>query len=216
MPGNKAEEIIFIILLLLAISSIFFFPIFSKLFPKDADNIKAENSNYIKAVYSIESPTNETKIFDSSYIDLIKSIKIEGKSVEINNIQPFEKAGNFNIEIYFKNELTSLESLFFKVNTLIKVDLSNLISKNIKTTSDMFNGCKKLNDINLNTDNIYNISNMFTDCSSLTSIDLSIFNKDKLKDVYGLFSGCNSLSKINLNNFNTNNIINMSNLYVIL
>ena len=93
---------IIIILILIVIFLILFFTVFSK------------DTNFIKATYFIENPTNETKIFDSSYIDLIKSLKIEGKSVEINNIQPFEKAGNFNIEIYFKNELKLLDNLFLQ------------------------------------------------------------------------------------------------------
>ena len=130
--------------------------------------LRPQYNNYIIAKYYFDTPVNETKLFDDSFLNSIKSMKIDEESVSINNIQNFNEKGDHTIELHFKNKLTSLDSLFFKVNSLTEVDLSNLYSTSIKTASDMFNGCSNLKEVIFKTFNpskIYNISNMFSGCS---------------------------------------------------
>ena len=94
-------------------------------------------TNSIKAKYFIENPSNLTKIFQNSYLNLIDEMKVDNTNVEVNNEIIFNDEGFHTIEIYFKTNLTSLDSLFFKIETLREVDLTNLISNNIKTASDL-------------------------------------------------------------------------------
>ena len=153
--------------------------------------IKSNNlTNTIKAKYEINSSNDSTTIFHYTYMDLIDGIEINGERVEKNNTPIFENDGIQTVEFHFKSDLTSLDNLFFKVNTLQEVDLSNITSTKIKSASDLFNGCSNLKKVNFSKDysNLNNISNMFSGCSSLESINMNAFNKDTLQDISGLFS----------------------------
>ena len=167
-----------------------------------------EKDNSIKAYYIIHKGDEDTLLFHQSYLDSIESIKINGNDVNITNTKTFENSGNNQVEIKFKDKLTSLESLFLNCHNLNEIDLYNLTTENVDSTAEMFRGCNNLEKINFGdfeTKNIKNISNMFFGCEKLTSIDVSFFENDKLVDIQGLFLNCGKLTKINFGNFNTNN-----------
>ena len=185
-----------ILLILIAIGIILFF-ILSK-------NPKLEN--YISAKYDVTT-TNETLLFDKSYINFINVLEIDGEPVvNIINVNNFDKLGEHKIVIKFNKSLTSLNKLFYQAKNLKEVDLSGLTTSDVVTSSDMFNGCINLKQINFDyfdSSKLTNISNMFTECSSLESINLDVFKNDKLLDIYGLFKNCTKLSEINFGGFNT-------------
>ena len=54
----------------------------------------------------------------------------------------------------------------------------------------MFNGCCKLNELdlsNFNTSNVTDMSYMFQRCTSLENLNISNFNMDKVKNTNGMF-----------------------------
>ena len=176
---------------------------------------KVNKPNIISMNYVIDEDNSKTVLFHPSFIDSVESIKINGENSNITNIKNLNK-GNNEIEIKFKEDLTSLEDLFFMCNTLQEINLYNLSTNKVTSTANMFYGCSNLKKVDLtefNTKNIKNISNMFSGCSKLTSIDMNIFNNDKLIDIQGLFSDCTELKSLDLEDFNTNNVINMSNMF---
>ena len=93
------KQIIIFSIIILLILFIIFLILFLALYSKGE---VPYTPNYIKGIYYIEYSANEIKIFHSSYLNLIKAIKIDGKSVKINNTQIFENEGNITIEIHFK------------------------------------------------------------------------------------------------------------------
>ena len=176
---------------------------------------KDKKQNIINAKYVLNENQDETTLFHSSYNDLLESIKVNGIERNITNTMKLE-IGTSNIELKFKNKLSSLENLFLNCHNLNEVNLYDLSTDSVESTADMFNGCNNLQKINFtdfDTRNIKNISNMFSGCEKLTSIDMNIFKHDKLIDIQGVFAGCSGLKTINIENFNTQNVINMSKLF---
>jgi hypothetical protein len=59
-----------------------------------------------------------------------------------------------------------LDNLFFQIESLEEVDLSHLTADDLISASDMFHGCKDLENVifgnDLETKNLINISNRFS------------------------------------------------------
>ncbi len=81
-----------------------------------------------------------------------------------------------------------------------------------KSTASWFFQANMLSEIvgieYLNTSEVTNMSNMFDNCRSLTSLDLNTFDTGNVTDMNGMFwySGIN---KINVRHFDTRNVVNM-------
>ena len=111
--------------------------------------------------------------------------------------------------------VTNLEEIFYNCISLLSVDLSKLITVNLKSTRGMFYNCQKLtfiNFTNFNTSLITTMSSMFAGCSSLSSIDLSSFKTKNLENIEYMFSNCRELISLNLSNFNISKVNNMNNM----
>ena len=101
-----------------------------------------------------------------------------------------DEIGEIKVKFKFKKLLTSTGHMFYDCSSLIKIDLSEF-----------------------NTINIKNMSFMFCCCSSLKSLDLSSFNTSKVEYMTQMFSGCNSLESLDLSSFDTNNVKFMNYLF---
>ena len=87
---------------------------------------------------------------------------------------------------------------------------------NLDTTSNMFNGCSNITEIdlsNIEISQVTGMSNMFSGCSSLKSIDLSNIDTSTVLDMSNMFSGCSSLKSIDLSNIDTSTVLDMSNIF---
>ena len=74
-----------------------------------------------------------------------------------------------------------------------------LNTSEVTNMAHMFNGCSRLNILDVshfNTSKVTDMRSMFRNCSSLTSLDLSSFNTSKVTDIYNMFYGCSSLRTI--------------------
>ena len=108
--------------------------------------------------------------------------------------------------------LKEIDYLFYNINQLSIINLSNLIEKSVTNISYMFYNCNNLKEIhfnNFNTQNVVNMSYMFCHCKNLESLDLSSFNTEKVSHMQHMFSSCNKLTSLNISSFNTKNVINM-------
>ena len=130
----------------------------------------------------------------------------------------------------YLNEMTAIEGLEY-LNTAIVTDMSNMFngckaleSLNLSTfntdkvtdMSGMFDSCEALTELNLtnfNTANVTNMAEMFFYCEALKSLDISKFNTDKVTDMSNMFNGCKALESLNLSNFNTANVTNMTGMF---
>lgn len=106
-------------------------------------------------------------------------------------------------------DFISLKSLSFMFNNLenIKcIDLSNIITKNVKSMFDLFKNCRNLKYLIFNSTfeftNTENMYNMFSNCYNLKYINLETLYISKIKSLIFIFYECCSLRYLNLCNFN--------------
>ena len=85
------------------------------------------------------------------------SLIIDDDSYDKNNYLSFKNAGLHTVIYEFKNELDTLEDLFYEINNLIEVDFSEFVTNNIKSMSNLFRQCNNLIEVDfsqLETENI--------------------------------------------------------------
>ena len=106
---------------------------------KDSNKPKKEKKkNYIFAKYN-EEDRAEVKLINSKYINFISSIRLD--DIEIPNISNtilFNLSGLHKVEIFFKKGLNSTSQMFEYCPKLTEIDLSNLETKNLKNMDEMF------------------------------------------------------------------------------
>ena len=114
-------------------------------------------------------------------------------------------------------EVTTMKGMFYGDIKLWKINFNknNKISK-ILNLEDMFNGCNRLESIELSmldTSLVTNMANMFKEYYQLKSLNLTNFNTSLVKDMQYMFYGCGLLSSLSLINFDTSSITNMANMF---
>ena len=119
-----------------------------------------------------------------------------------------ESIGHVKFDGSFANYTPTSTSYWFDGFTnLTQIEgLENLNTNNITDMSCMFNGCEKLESLNLsgfNTSNVTYMSLMFGGCSSLTSLDVTGFDFSNAIYMDGMFRGCSGLTSLNVSSFNT-------------
>ena len=110
-----------------------------------------------------------------------------------------------NIILQWDHPLSSCNSMFFKLNNIIKADLSKFDTSQLTDIGCMFESCFSLESINLQnfkTSFITNMGWLFYSCRSLKSINLTEFDTSKVSYMNNMFDSCYSLISLNLNNFN--------------
>jgi len=143
-------------------------------------------------------------------------IRINGERIPFNYFYKFKKKGKYKIIYSFKTILTKTCFMFSECKLLTKIDLSNLISKNIIDMSMMFFQCESLINVdfsNFNTKNVTNMACMFGCCKSLVNINVLNFNTKNVTNMTGMFGGCKSLLYLDLSNFDTKNVNKMDNMF---
>ena len=94
--------------------------------------------------------------------------------------------------------------------------IENLNTEKVTSMIYMFDGCTKLESLdltNFNTAVVKSMTYMFYNCSTLTSLNLSNFNTAKVTDMSSMFEGCTKLASLDLSNFNTEKVMYMSNMF---
>ena len=90
----------------------------------------------------------------------------------------------------------SCAMLFYGLENLREIDLSNVNTSNVTDMNGMFYGCSSLTSLDLSSFDISNIStgNMFYNCSSLRTIYAGNWNRHRsFYSGTGMFSGCTNL-----------------------
>ena len=82
--------------------------------------------------------------------------------------------------------------------------------------SGMFNGCKKLRQLdlsNFNTGNVTSFENMFNNCNCLSKIYGMSFSTSKVTNVNSMFKNCLSLQSVNTKSYDTGSLTNMTSMF---
>ena len=131
---------------------------------------------------------------------------------KINNLIEEEN----NITIIWENKLTNCEHMFYFLENLLEVDLSNFDASEVTTMNSMFQECENLISINfgnINTPKLKEVRSLFNFCLSLLYLDLSSFNTSSVINMDSMFKDCISLTSINLENFDISQAINIDHLF---
>ena len=102
--------------------------------------------------------------------------------------------------------------MFWNLNELTSLDLTNFNTSNVKLMAGIFSGCEKLDALDFSTfdtSNVTDMCSMFFDCGNLTSLDLSAFDTSNVTNMNSMFSDCGNLTSLDLSAFDTSNVTNM-------
>jgi surface protein len=98
------------------------------------------------------------------------------------------------------SKITSFESLFEGFSGIIKIDISNWNTSNVKNMISMFYNCEFLEEIigidKFDTKKLEYCYEMFDGCTSLQTLDLSKWKVNNLKYAQYMFNDCKSLTSI--------------------
>ena len=129
----------------------------------------------------------------------------------------FTTKGIHTVKLIFKKKLTQCNELFYRCNSIYKIDCSNFDCSQISDCSEMFCCCSSVTEINLGkldfalSESFYC---MFCCCPNLEKLDVSYLNTQNSKSFKKMFYGCSKLKQINVSNFRTKNCKYMDGMFL--
>ena len=122
-----------------------------------------------------------------------------------------------SIILKWNNYLNDCSFMFYKLENIIEIDLSNFDPSNVNTMKQMFSGCTNLEKINIgnnfNSLIVSDLYQIFFGCSSLKSLDLSKFDTSNVVKMHNMFYGCKSLISLDISNFDTSLVDKMEKMF---
>lgn len=126
--------------------------------------------------------------------------KVANKTITSNGVYSAEEEGLDGYDIV-KVETGKYAPRYVSfqqyTGTELDYEVSNLDTKNMKSTSTMFTNCKSLKQLNLHnfiTSSITNMSSMFSNCDCLKTIDISGWDVSNVTNIGYLFNNCANLN----------------------
>ena len=164
---------------------------------------------------SLETTTNKIEHFKKSTVApdaSMNAVNIEGweSDYEIKLwLNPTEKTAYYYAEPEKVYLSTYLHHMFFAMENLTTLDLSNLDTSKAKNMNGMFSYMPNLTSLNLSnfdTSKVTDMRDMFSDMHSLTSLDLSNFDTSQVTDMCQMFVGLSNLTSLDVSNFDTSKV----------
>ena len=147
------------------------------------------------------SPTDGVSgTLDSYSLDTNNEIPWKSNRASITKVfvEPGVKTGN------------ACRCLFYLLSNCTEMDLRYLDTSDCTNMSWMFNGCSKIETINMSgfdTSNVTDVSFMFYNCQKITSLpDIANWNTSNFTTINQVFFGCKNIEYINVSNWDTSNI----------
>ena len=168
-----------------------------------------KTSNVISMNYMFYGCSQLTQFRDTNF----KSQSV----VNMNYI--FAKTGltSIDLNILNINRVENADSMFLGCSNLQAItNYLNIVSTPVKSMSHLFDGCSKLEYIDLtklNTPSLTNMDYMFQSCSKLTSVNLTGFDTSSVTTMVGLFKRCENINYIDFPILNTAVLKNMSHMF---
>ena len=111
------------------------------------------------------------------------------------------------------SQVLDMGFLFYNLEKLESIDVSNFNTSRATSMVCFFYGCKKLKSINVSnfdTSHVTQMNYFLWHMENLESIDLSSFNTTNTALINSFFEGCKKLKSINLSNFDTSQVTDLS------
>ena len=179
----------------------------------------------IKLSFSFSFSKNEIMLIikENGLQTLFNETYPKPKEIKINNVNQTQIENKYELTepenrilITWASPLPTCERLFYNLENITYIDLSNFDGSELNTMHEMFSGCTNLKSINLNileTPIVKNMENLFYNCTSLESVDLSNLNTVSVRTMVGMFQNCISLTTLDLSSFDTNKVESMENMF---
>ena len=150
--------------------------------------------------------TGQQKILNNVYFhDRPSQLLVNGITQSSANYYVYNLTQNINIiTIRWDYNLTTCNSMFYKLDNIIDFDFSNFDTSQVINMDAMFRNMKSLKILDLrhfNTSSVSSMANMFSGCTSLVSLNLNNFNTSLVTNFNNMFDSCNKLIYLNLNSF---------------
>lgn len=148
-------------------------------------------------------------------------VAADGK-IALNETSSYLFAGMKNLtEINFNgvvdtSKVKYMDHMFQGCEKLEEIDLSGFNTANVVDMTAMFYDCRLLYELDVSsfdTSKVKSMKNMFTSCHNLEELDLSAFRTPELTDMKAMFDSCRMLETVDMWNFNTAKVTDMSNLF---
>ena len=162
----------------------------------------------IKLIIKGKSYTNILN--ENFYLDP-SNIKVNGESKDNCKKRCHFSEKLNNVTIIFDKPIQSCENMFYKMDKIIEINLSNFDASHVTNMNNMFSYCSKLEKItlgNIKTSLVKSMKRLFYNCSNLKKIDKLNFDTSSVTDMQEMFAHCKSLLSINAK-FNPKNVENM-------
>lgn len=117
-----------------------------------------------------------------------------------------------NIENLHMENSGDMASMFNGCSKIQNIDVKLFETGQVTDMSSVFRLCQNLKKINLNnfsTNKVKSMGSMFDACYVLENIDVSNFDTSQVTSMNRMFAECRKIEKLNLTNFNTSNVKNM-------
>ena len=114
-----------------------------------------------------------------------------------------------NITLIFYDSVESCEMMFYYLDNIKEIDLSNFDFSHVTSMFLMFYNSHNIEKIifgNANTSSVRDMRGVFYNCSILTSLNLSSFDTSQVTSMEAMFYIVPNLISIDLSNFNTTNV----------
>lgn len=177
--------------------------------------------NYIKITFTVSTTTAQTAIISSDFagsnqIDYITfNTPDHAIKYDFATSYQFTVAGTRIGYIHFKPGATSLANLFANITVINEIDMNELDTRYVTSTTGMCMGCTGLVQCLMSkcrADNINSMVNMFNSCNKLKYVDFGSYISgnfkptNKLTDIRNMFNWCTVITSINMSMFDLSGV----------
>ena len=123
---------------------------------------------------------------------------------------------SIDIRNFNTSNVTNMEHLFNGLKKVTDLDLSGLDVKRVNNIGSLFArnpGLISLNLSNWQLDSVHDMSYMFTQLYDLKTLNLTGFTTKNVVDMNHMFNGCQHLTSLDLSSFDTSQVTNMSTMF---
>lgn len=189
---------------------------------KDNINNAIPQNNYITGEYKFENANDINNLLNPNINYLnendYSTELLEDENNQENSLRELESSYPkiLSIKIKFIKPIDTMENMFQNKKNLLKVDLSNLKTHNIKSLANAFSNCPNLETAtlgNFDSSNVETMESTFEGCSKLTGLNLSSLNTSKVTSMKSMFKDCESIIFLNLSNLNMTNVQDTSKMF---
>lgn len=123
---------------------------------------------------------------------------------------------SIDIRNFNTSNVTNMEHLFNGLKKVTDLDLSGLDVKRVNNIGSLFArnpGLISLNLSNWQLDSVHDMSYMFTQLYDLKTLNLTGFTTKNVVDMNHMFNGCQHLISLDLSSFDTSQVTNMSTMF---